>query len=74
MFQIADPIKLASTKHNTEGAGKPAFCLHTSNGVLLGSSLLERKDLLENEGAGVKDNSFQLVSSSVSLNQQARCR
>lgn len=62
MFQTAGPIKLASIRHNTEGAAEPAFCLHTSNDALLISSLLERRELQEEEGAGVKDNSFQLVS------------
>lgn len=67
VFQIADPIKLPSTSHNTKDSREAAFFLHAGNGVLLSSSLLERKAVLAVEGAGVKGHSFQLVCSLVSL-------
>lgn len=61
--------ELTSARHRTQGAREVAFLLHTSKGLLLGSKLLERKELLEVEGTGGKDSSFQLVSSSVSPDQ-----
>lgn len=61
--------ELTSARHRTQGAREVAFLLHTRKGLLLGSKLLERKELLEVEGTGGKDSSFQLVSSSVSPDQ-----
>lgn len=61
--------ELTSARHRTQGARDVASLLHTSKGLLLGSTLLERKELLEVEGAGGKDSSVQLVSSSVAPDQ-----
>lgn len=61
--------ELVSARQRIQGAKAVAFLPHTGKDVLLGPTLLEMKELLEVEGAGEKDNSFQLVSSSVSPDQ-----
>ncbi|PKU31672.1 hypothetical protein llap_18024 [Limosa lapponica baueri] len=53
-FQIANPVKLPSTRRNAEDAKEAAFFLHAGS-----SSLLERKAGLEVEGAGVKGFIYQ---------------